>query len=167
MLAPSRPNEEDDSDGDNPPAWVDSDDERLTVSLASHPRLRKLRLNEADDIVNGREYTKRLRQQFERLYPVPEWANPTASKKSASRQKRRRTSDDGSSSEESSDDNMSVDSGELSTQPLAKLLQSAGALIQSSLTTTANLRKIRPEVIDIQRTKDVGGVQPVSPLPII
>lgn len=45
------------------PAWEDSDDERIMVSLASVPRLRKLRNFEAEDMVNGKEYIKRLRRQ--------------------------------------------------------------------------------------------------------
>ncbi|MCJ1474102.1 hypothetical protein MMC13_002760 [Lambiella insularis] len=143
------------------PAWIDSDDERITVSLASNPRLRKLRINEADDLVIGEEYNKRLRQQFERLYPVPEWANPSASKKTSSRRKRKKLSGVTSDSDtDSSADDMSVDSEDLSTQPLARLLQSTAPLTQTPLTTTSNRKKLRPEVIDIHRTKDVGGAQP-------
>ena len=57
---------------------------------------------------------------------------------------------------------MSVDSDALSAQPLAKLLQSTGPLTETSVTSTSIRKKLRPEVIDIQRTKDVSGVQPVS-----
>ncbi len=46
------------------PAWEDSDDERIMVSLATNTRLRKLRNYEGEDMVNGREYIKRLRRQF-------------------------------------------------------------------------------------------------------
>jgi len=45
-------------------AWEDSDDERLTISLYNNPRLRKLRATEQDDVVTGKEYTKRLRMQY-------------------------------------------------------------------------------------------------------
>lgn len=44
-------------------AWEDSDDERIMVSLANNARLRKLRTYEGEDVVNGKEYTKRLRRQ--------------------------------------------------------------------------------------------------------
>jgi U3 small nucleolar RNA-associated protein 18 len=47
----------------NAPVWEDSDDERMMVCLASNPRLRKLRLTESEDMVNGKEYTERLRRQ--------------------------------------------------------------------------------------------------------
>ena len=45
------------------PAWEDEDDGRLMVSLMSADRLRKLRKDEDEDVVNGLEYEKRLRTQ--------------------------------------------------------------------------------------------------------
>lgn len=131
------------------------------VSLASNPRLRKLRHHEAEDVINGKEYSKRLRQQFERLYPVPEWANPSASKRSSKKGSRRRRSSGsvGSVAEASLADEMDVDE-DMSTQPLAMLLQNAEDLTR--MEDGGKRRKLRPEVIDIQRTKDVGNAQPVS-----
>lgn len=147
------------SDNGNVAAWVDSDDERVIVSLASNPRLRKLRTTESEDLINGKEYSKRLRRQFERLYPVPDWANPSAAKKVAS-QKRRKLS----SGSESSEANTSADEipGDLSVQPLAKLLQNTDSLVQLGSTSTDVRKKLRSEVIDIHRTKDVGTAQPVK-----
>lgn len=148
------------SSGGNPPAWVDSDDERIVISLASNPRLRKLRVSEAEDLVNGKEYTRRLRRQFERLNPIPDWANPSATNRP---RKRRRTSGDpDSSSHSSSGDEMAVDDDDLTVQPLAKLLQNTDSLTRTTSTTSSGRKRLRPEVIDIQRTKDVGGIQPVS-----
>lgn len=49
--------------GEAAAAWVDSDDERLTISLASVNQRRKLRETEVDDFVNGHEYSRRLRRQ--------------------------------------------------------------------------------------------------------
>ncbi|MCJ1484023.1 hypothetical protein MMC06_004191 [Schaereria dolodes] len=160
LLAPASDKGEDEEQGGDPPAWVDSDDERITVSLASNHRLRKLRLTESEDLINGKEYTKRLRRQFERLYPVPEWANPSASKAKAVKKKRRKytAADDSSSNDESASD-MSVDSDSLSSQPLAQLLRNTNSLTVTPSTSTTR-KKLRPEVIDIQRTKDVGGAQP-------
>lgn len=45
------------------PAWEDSDDEGLKISLASYGQRRKLRDTEADDFVSGKEYSRRLRRQ--------------------------------------------------------------------------------------------------------
>nr|OQO31750.1 hypothetical protein B0A51_00652 [Rachicladosporium sp. CCFEE 5018] len=143
----------------HPPAWEDSDDERLVVSLAAIPRLRKLRLTEADDLVNGKEYSKRLRRQFELLTPRPEWATH-ASQKPA--HKRRRLSGDVSSSDEEAAyaDDMDVDDEIPNTAPLAKLLQDAQTLVREPEKGAGKKRKIRPETLDIQRTKDIPGTQP-------
>ena len=152
--------EEEDSDGDNPPAWVDSDDERIAVSLASNSRLRKLRRTEAEDVVSGKEYTRRLREQYERLYPIPEWA----SREQLSKKRRRISEADGSSERDNSADEISMDddSESLSAQPLAQLLQNASPLNLTSASNAPSTAKLRPELIDIQRSKDVGGSQPVS-----
>ncbi|KAI9767451.1 MAG: hypothetical protein M1840_005680 [Geoglossum simile] len=141
----------------NAPVWEDSDDERMMVSLASNPRLRKLRLTESEDLVSGKEYTERLRRQYERLYPFPEWASHV---KEPVKKKRKRGSEAIQSSEDeemTSEDGTELDEEELSAQPLAKLLQDADGLTRN---TAAGSAKLRPEVLDIQRTKDVGGSQP-------
>lgn len=132
--------------------WHDSDDERLTISLASHQRLRKLRVTEAEDVISGKEYIKRLRRQFEQLHPVPDWANPELNKK--------RTDSD---SDRDSDMDTDDENEQLSTQPLAKLLQGATDLTRlGEGTGPGGKRKLRQEVIDIHRLKDVGKDQPVS-----
>lgn len=116
------------------------------VSLATNPRLRKLRLNESEDVINGKEYTKRLRRQFERLNAAPEWAStetrPT---------KRRRRSSAGSISSIASD-NMDLDE-DLSSLPLARFLQDASFFTKTA--DKSKKSKLRPEVIDIQRTRDI------------
>lgn len=142
-------------DGHGGAAWEDSDDERLTISLAGNTRLRKLRTYEGEDHINGAEYTRRLRRQFERLHAVPEWAQ--AGERPA---KRRRRSSAGSGSSISSDeDAMDVDEEDLSTLPLARLLRDSTLLTRAS-TSPAKRTKLRPEVIDIQRTRDLPGSQP-------
>ncbi|OCL01251.1 WD40 repeat-like protein [Glonium stellatum] len=144
----------------NPPAWEDSDDERIMVSLASEPRLRKLRRTEDEDVINGKEYTRRLRKQFERLYPAPDWAKTPVVK--SAKKKRRRDSEVAASSEEesTSGDDMDVDSDDISAQPLAKLLKDADTLTRGVNTKPNKRRKLQPEVLDIQRMKDIGGTQP-------
>ncbi|KAL8840920.1 MAG: hypothetical protein Q9170_001113 [Blastenia crenularia] len=144
-------------------AWHDSDDERITVSLQLHPRLRKLRDYEDEDLVDGREYTKRLRRQFERLHPLPEWAIQAQNKRD--RPKNQRCNFDAMevpSQGSSSDDGMSVDSSYLSAPPLAELLQKPSTFLRPTQGVAQGKRKLRPELIDIQRTKDVGEAQPVG-----
>ncbi|KAH8814872.1 U3 small nucleolar RNA-associated protein-like protein [Xylogone sp. PMI_703] len=142
-----------DEEGEDAVAWEDSDDDRLAISLASNPRLRKLRVKEAEDVISGREYTNRLRRQYERLNPVPEWAIQASSRPA----KRRRRSSAGSFSSISSDD-MDVDDSDLSTLPLARLLQSTNPLTQTAQGTKR--AKLRPEVLDIQRTREIPMTQP-------
>ena len=135
------------------PAWEDSDDERLTVSLATATRLRKLRNSEAEDMVSGTEYARRLRQQYLRLYPVPEWANDAGP---GSKRRRRRSSAGSASSASDMDldsDGETVDS----PLPLDTFLRSASSFLPSpqDKTTTPKRRKLRPETLDIQRTRDI------------
>ena len=145
-------------------AWDDSDDERIVVSLTSSPRLRKLRTAESEDLVNGKEYSKRLRRQFERLYPVPGWANPSAAREVVSNKRRKLSTASGSSEANASADEISAGTDDLSAQPLAKLLQNTNRLTQPTSTSSNTRKQLRPEVIDIHRTKDVGTAQPVSQL---
>ena len=162
---------EDDSDRSSVDgaAWSDSDDERITVSLTSRTQLRKLRKSEADDLITGKEYSRRLRKQFLLLNPAPEWVR-SAGKPA---RKKRRTSE-GSEVTESSDEEMDVDGeeGSLSAQPLARLLKDVDALTRktSPKDGSRKKRKLRPETIDIQRMKDIvssGPVRPLSPSPLM
>ncbi|KAL8805096.1 MAG: hypothetical protein Q9182_002186 [Xanthomendoza sp. 2 TL-2023] len=142
--------------------WHDSDDDRILVSLQSNPRLRKLRVYEDEDLVNGREYTKRLRRQFQRLHPVPRWAIRSRIKETSQENQLERHFDSLNSNPGSSEDDMSVDTDEFSTKPIATLLQQPQSLLSSEQKTAKRKRKLRPEVIDMQRAKDVGVAQPVS-----
>ena len=151
-------------DDDSKAAWRDSDDERIIVSLASNPRLRKLRISETEDLINGKDLTQRLRRQFARLHPAPKWANPAAAQ-TQGRGKRRKFSKTSNSSEAPElEDDASDNSEELSTPPLAMLLKNAGNLSQSTVGNPGPRKKLQPEVIDIHRIKDVGSDQMVSHL---
>ncbi|RVX71242.1 hypothetical protein B0A52_04816 [Exophiala mesophila] len=145
-------------DSETKAAWYDSDDDRITVSLASNTRLRKLRDTEADDLVSGREYIARLRRQYEILHPAPEWVKYA--------RKRRRISHDAQEREDDSDTSMSEDDNDSlgSAKPLAELLRTTGPLtrIDTSSKDATSRRVLRPEVIDIQRTKDIASTGPSS-----
>ncbi|RAL07585.1 WD40 repeat domain-containing protein [Aspergillus homomorphus CBS 101889] len=146
---PATRSDEEDSDDETsglPALWHDSDDERIAISLASHQRLRKLRVVESEDVISGKEYIRRLRRQFVQLNPVPDWANPEKNQQK----------------DDSDADDMDTDDEEpSSTQPLAKLLQGATDLVKlEDNTGPGGRRKMRQEVIDITRLKDVGKDQP-------
>jgi WD40 repeat protein len=114
--------------------------------------LRKLRTNETEDVVSGREYTRRLRRQFEVLNPVPEWAQ------SSRPAKRRRRSSAGSDLSRSSDD-VDFDDEDLSTLPLARIMQDAGSLVRTA-PTNSKRQKLRPGKLNIQRSPDIPLTQP-------
>ncbi|KAH8157175.1 hypothetical protein CIB48_g11071 [Xylaria polymorpha] len=132
------------------PAWEDSDDERLTVSLADATQLRKLRTSAADDVVNGTEYTLRLRQQYLRLNPLPEWARRAEEPP----KKRRRRSSAASDSSVGSDEGGEGEGEDINADalPLDRLLRDASAANGATSTRT---KRLRPEVIDIQRSRDI------------
>ena len=130
------------------PAWEDSDDERLSVSLASVGRLRKLRLTEGEDVVSGTEYTRRLRQQYLRLNPPPSWATEAEKRQ----EERRRRSSAAPVSSDSENEGSDGDSELDSALPLDSFLRSASSLNGIG---SRKKRKLRPEVIDIQKTRDI------------
>lgn len=139
--------------------WHDSDDERLTVSLASHTRLRKLRDTEADDVVSGREYIRRLRRQYERLHPTPDWVKYARKKRKMSHKNEDEDSD--------SESDVSVEGGlSSSVKPLSEILRSTAPLTKqkpkAGTSTVATSLKLRPEIIDIQRLKDIASSGPSS-----
>lgn len=154
--------DEAESAGRLPPAWQDSDDERMAVSLASVSRLRKLRRTETEDVVSGKEYIRRLRKYYEMLNPIPDWAIQ-ATQKPARKKRRVSHDEDASDGDLSSGDDVDMDmkdDGELSADPLSRLLKDSAGLVRRGDTTTNKKRKLRPEVLDIQRTKDIPDVQP-------
>ncbi|KAK4909741.1 hypothetical protein LTR28_000141 [Elasticomyces elasticus] len=144
----------------DPPAWIDSDDERIVISLASAPRLRKLRESAAEDTVSGREYARRLRRQYELLHPVPEWA--IMAQEQSLKRRKLSNGDVASLERESSVEDVDTDDDTPSAPPLARLLQDASGLVRRSDNSSGKKRKLRSEVLDIQRLKDISGVQPVS-----
>lgn len=147
VVAPSKAVATKTKDDKNAPAWEDSDDERLTVSLASATQLRKLRITEDDDVVNGTEYTRRLRQQYIRLNPLPAWAKE-ADERPAKRRRRSSAASDDSQAYNASDS----DADEESALPLDKFLRDAASLRDGNTKS----QKLRPEVIDIQRSRDMA-----------
>lgn len=62
------------------PAWID-DSDPTSVSLSSK-RLRKLRNAPDEETLPGREYESRLRRQFGRINPEPDWATQARKKTS-------------------------------------------------------------------------------------
>ncbi|KAJ2707522.1 U3 snoRNP protein [Coemansia sp. IMI 203386] len=69
-----------DEDNNGKAAWVDDDMQQATIALKSQSRTRKLRKTHEDNEVSGDVYEQRLRQQFQKVNPVPKWAAEAESK---------------------------------------------------------------------------------------
>ncbi|KAG0317872.1 U3 snoRNP protein [Podila horticola] len=124
------------------PAWVDDDDKTLVVSLKSANRLKKLRKAEEEDTVSGVDYEQRLRRQFEKVYPVPNWAQPEGSRK----RRRGGVFGNDSDSEYSDEEEQQDDNSTLSL-----LMSSKGFLEKSS-----KLRILSSESISVTRVKNAN-----------
>lgn len=135
---------------ERPAAWQDSDDEKLSISLASVPRLRKLRRTDEEDRVSGTEYVRRLRAQFERVYPVPDWALPVQR-----RNRKRRTHPDDSGTGSDSDSPMDDQVIALSADPLKALFRSSQSYVKSSKSAVRP-----PGRIEIKRLRDANHQAP-------
>ncbi|KDP35122.1 hypothetical protein JCGZ_10656 [Jatropha curcas] len=56
--------------------WVDDEEEKATINISKINRLRKLRKEEDESLISGREYVARLRVHHAKLNPGTEWARP-------------------------------------------------------------------------------------------
>ena len=93
-----------------PSAWTDSDDTNLEISLTADKRRRKLRDALLEDTVDGRDYERRLRRQFEKINPTPEWATKARTRiHGAAPSKRRRSSTDSEPEEEAEESDVGLD----------------------------------------------------------
>ena len=147
------------------PAWEDSDDERMQISLMSVPRLRKLRNFEGEDIISGNEYQRRLRRQYRALHPPPAWATwrpQEANSQAKKRQKIKATRNDADTGDseagsDSSNDVYMADGDGPIAPSLSDILRSSQPLTRrkpSSL-SHSTIPRLKPEVIDIDRLPDI------------
>lgn len=131
---------------DESDAWQDSDDEKMQVSLVSSDRLKKLRKSLDDEYVDGRDYTRRLRARFEKIYAPPKWAIED-----------RKRANGEFSDEDDEDNEMDVEDEDSDTEvskasnPLAKLLSKTTQYI-----TSAAPKLLPPGQLDISRLKDAN-----------
>lgn len=131
---------EEDSDEDEEVAiWHDSDDGDLEYDLTSTNRAKKLRRTQNESYVSGKDYEKRLRSHFEKLYSKPNWALPP---------KNRTHGNDDLESDEEFDAGASEIG--LSTNPLKDLLSQSTSYLSSGKS-----KLLPPSDLDIQRLADV------------
>ncbi|KAK7471295.1 U3 snoRNP protein [Stygiomarasmius scandens] len=135
------------------PAWHDPSDP-TTVSLSSSKRLRKLRNAPDEDELAGREYERRLRRQFEKINPEPEWAR----KARAKGKKVKATRDD-------QDDHVSEEEQEIDMQTL--LNSTSGILSRPSKSAilpagTINIERLRDANISSQGSGGCGDIKSLA-----
>lgn len=131
----SNESEENESD-----AWVDSDDDRLQITVTENNRSKKLRKSHVESQINGREYLQRLRSQFEKIYPKPNWIEDEDD------------SELDNDSENESGDYDNVIDGDINA--LTKILE------RTYNYTTANSKLLPPQTLDITRLKDANASHP-------
>lgn len=135
--------DQDESDGEQSDVWEDSDDERLNISLVSTDKLKKLRKTETDSIINGKSYITRLRSQFERIYPRPDWIDEIDEEK------------DEDSDIDLDDDEKEGSTLENDTNAILNILSTSLKFIK-----TKQLKLISPVNISITRLKDANYQKP-------
>ncbi|AMD19303.1 HBR402Wp [Eremothecium sinecaudum] len=124
---------------DSSDAWNDSDDERLIVPITESNRSKKLRSSYEEKEVDSRQYVRRLRLQFEKIYPRPKWVDEVDES----------GEDDGISDE---DNDSEVINGDINA--LHKILQST-----YSYSATSS-RLLAPKRLDITRLTDANVSHP-------
>ncbi|VFQ81124.1 unnamed protein product [Cuscuta campestris] len=67
---------EDEGTEEQKPAWIDEEDEKISIDLTGVNRLRKLRKEEEETVVSGSTYIARLRAEYLKLNPGTDWARP-------------------------------------------------------------------------------------------
>ncbi|KAJ8561137.1 hypothetical protein K7X08_027327 [Anisodus acutangulus] len=120
------------------PVWVDDEEEKTSIKIASVNRLRKLRKEEGEDVISGSTYVERLRAQHAKLNPGTEWAQIDSQGRSYS-----------------SDDEDSDDEGKHTEVKLVDdILQSNEDLVVKSRT------KLSPGLLEYSRLVDANAVDP-------
>ncbi|BGP18481.1 hypothetical protein JCM10213_001203 [Rhodosporidiobolus nylandii] len=141
-------------------AWFDPADEELQISLAGQKRLRKLRDAVEEDVVSGLEYESRLRRQFEKLNPTPQWA--IDARRKVLRKRRAEAEHGGNAalllgsdvSDASDDEDDSADEQDEAEELFSKVTLGGkhGRKVKGG--------KLEPGEIDIDRVRDANQHQP-------
>ncbi|CCC67484.1 hypothetical protein NCAS_0A09260 [Naumovozyma castellii] len=134
---------EEESDYDDEVAWIDSDDEKLSISVKETNRTKKLRTSYQELSLNGKNYVRRLRSQFEKIYPKPKWVDDLSSDED--------TND--SSDDENEDGLEHVIDGDINA--LSKVLKST-----FNYKDTTQSKLLPSKKLDILRLKDANISHP-------
>lgn len=126
------------------PVWVDDEEEKTSIKIASVNRLRKLRKEEGEDVISGSTYVERLRAQHAKLNPGTEWAQIDSQGRSYS-------SDD----EDSDEEGKHIEGyGSKDVKLVDDILQSNEDLVVKSRT------KLLPGLLEYSRLVDANAFDP-------
>ncbi|WJX17328.1 hypothetical protein P8452_07258 [Trifolium repens] len=124
------------------PVWVDEEEEKVTVNIASVNRLRKLRKEEDEKLISGSEYVARLRAQHVKLNRGTDWAQL----------------DSGSKMDESSDDELTDDENKA---VVSRAYEDMGDILRTNEDLVVKSRsKLLPGHIEYSRLVDANIQDP-------
>ncbi|XP_066377713.1 U3 small nucleolar RNA-associated protein 18 homolog [Miscanthus floridulus] len=112
------------------PVWVDEEEERTEVDIVKVSRLRKLRKEEDEHLISGKEYEARLRGQHAKLNPFTGWAD-------MDRKTYLPVASDGESDDEGCADDILQNNDELVVKDTVKLLP---GMLEFSRLVDANIQ---------------------------
>lgn len=130
----------DSSEDESDDAWHDSDDEAVSVSVVASNKTKKLRTSYEESSIRGKEYIRRLRAQFEKIYPKPKWVDDVSDEDLS----------DNQIGDESSDQAINGD-----VSALSKILESTYEYRDISYS-----KLLPPKNLDIVRLKDANASHP-------
>lgn len=128
--------------------WADLDDEKHAISLKESATA-KLRKAQAENMVNGVEYVARLRAQYEKIYPRPEWVDKWERPDEHKKAKKLRRDDALDDSDSVSEDEQDLRVGS-NAQQLLDILASTSTFVKPVSKTLPS------QSINITRLKDAN-----------
>ncbi|PVU87915.1 hypothetical protein BB559_005828 [Furculomyces boomerangus] len=135
-----------------PLLWTDENTENLTVDLVSKSITKKLRKTENESELAGKEYERRLREQFKKINPIPTWA--TKANKSKGKDQPSHSDSDDDIEKENRNSNKSIYENDNYLQDIDEFL-----LNSKSMQRKRN-KPIESGTIDILRVKNANQMDP-------
>jgi len=132
-------NEEALTDIESNTAWCDEEDEQIKINLNSKNKLKKLKKDEPQSLITGKDFQNRLREQFEKLNSKSEiykWATADNSQL-----KPEDADDSDSNNENESAKNYSSKNKSNMKNKLDSLLKTSKSIIESSESKDSNVLK--------------------------
>lgn len=120
------------------PLWQDPSDNQISLDMSKDNRLRKLvRSQPGSSTVDGQGLESKLREQFEKMHPQPEWA--TEAKSRAAKEK-----------------NMKNKNKTQKLDPLQALFASTASFLDTSSTSLSNRGLLPKGALEVRRLRDAN-----------